>query len=428
MTSVTQLFKMVSANDYDGLNRLLLCKKTVDLNSYKSGQSLISRAIEVRAKECFDIIINNPNNYMLKNKNSGLNGLNKALEYFSLAPNSSNEYYLQKLLEKGVEVEHNVVSKVMDNPIIFQQLLNRIPNDFNNLGPILYESVKVNNMDVFNMLYQKIIGLNLGPTTNNSMHLILFENAICSSNIDVIEIIKPNLNWKQCKHDYPIIYHMIVINNKILFEYFYNLYEKLSEEELNQIPNIKNVHTIFEYFNYMFNDKIHDFVKESMEKIYKLPVKFNDAYSCVSKLFGLNILRNYYSWDYTKLIKSTDYSFQLIYWLLSNDKVKLNPWDLMVVNSIETYYKNSENRLRNTPDKLSTYKNLFKNVIYLTEHFNHLPNKQVKDKFETFYGKDNVANWDEEKKAFIEKLASTQIVVKKTKRTKKAPTNQDIEV
>ena len=50
MTSLTQLFKMVSANDYEGLDRLFSSKKPVDLNCYKSGQSLISRAIEVRAK------------------------------------------------------------------------------------------------------------------------------------------------------------------------------------------------------------------------------------------------------------------------------------------------------------------------------------------------------------------------------------------
>lgn len=116
MTSVTQLFKMVSANDHDGLNRLLLGKKSVDLNSYKSGQSLISRAIEVRAKECFDIIIDNPNNSMFKNKNSSLNGLTKALEYFSLAPNASNEHYLKRLLEKGATVESYIVFNVMNNP------------------------------------------------------------------------------------------------------------------------------------------------------------------------------------------------------------------------------------------------------------------------------------------------------------------------
>jgi len=178
MTSVTQLFKIVSANDYDGLNQLLLGKKPVDLNSYKSGQSLISRAIEVRAKECFDIIINNPNNSMIKNKNAGLNGLRKALEYYSLAPNASNEYYLQMLLDKDVEVESQVVSKVMDIPNIFQQLLNRIPNDFYNLSPILYESVNVNNMEVFNMLYQKILGLNLENTIQISMHQKILQKAL----------------------------------------------------------------------------------------------------------------------------------------------------------------------------------------------------------------------------------------------------------
>lgn len=423
MSSVTQLFKIVTANDYEGLTRILSSKKSADLNSYKSGQSIISKAIEVRAKECFDIIIDNPTNYLIKDKHSGLNGLSKAVEYFLLAPNASNGYYLQRLLEKGVQVEPHIVSKVMNNPDIFQQLFSKIPNDFNNLEPILYESVLTNNMSVFNLLYQKILDLNLEQSTNNTMHLKLFDNAIKSSNISVIDTIKHHLNWKQYKiqfynNEYPILYHMIICNNKILFEYFYNLYEKISEEELQQISNIKNVNIIFELFRCMLNDKFLDFLKESLEKIYKLPIKFNDASRCVSKMIEFMVLHNYYN----------DRMYKIMYWVLSNNKVQTNPWDLIIFEKLDKCFKNSITRFNTTSKNLISYKNMFKKILYLMEYFNYNPIKQIKDKFEDYYGKDDVENWEINKKAFIEQMACTLNVIKKTKRTKKNYVNQVIEV
>lgn len=432
MTSITKLFKIISANDYEGLNRILSSNKIVDLNCYKAGQSLIARAIEVRAKECFDIIIEHPSNPVLKNKHYGIDGLIKALEYCILAHNSSNDYYLQKLLKKDIEIEAFIICKVMNNSNIFQQLINRITNNYNNLSLILYEAIILNNMDIFNTIYQKILELNLNETSSFVMHRKIFEYAINSSNLDVINTIKSNFNWKKYKKLYvtiecPIIYHVIILNNKILFEYFYNQFEKLSEEEINQIPNIKNLNIIFDYSDRLFTNDRYNFIKNSLDKIYKLPIKFNDASKCISKMIELIILYDYYSGSYQKCSESVEIIFKLMYWFLSNNKVQSNPIETMSFKNLDLYYKNTEYRLKSTPDKLFSYKSLFKKVLYLMETFNYQPLKQIKDKFESYYGIDTIDNWDADKKVFIDYLAGSHVVSKKT-RTKKAPSNKDIEV
>ena len=422
MTTLTQLFKMVSANDYEGLNQLLLNNKLIELNSYKSGQSLITRAIEVRAKECFDIIIDNPNNTMIKNKHARFNGLEKALDYYMTAPNISNEYYVQRLLEKGVEVEPNIVCKVINNQSLFGQLFNRIPNDMTNLSLILYSSVDCNNMNVFTMLYKKILELNLEEAENTYLHQIIFSKAIKSSNVIVIESIKQNIDWKQYDN-YPIIYHTVVLNDKILFDYFYNNYEKLNEEQLNQIPNIYNIQYILGNNYYpTINEKTFNFMKYSLEKIYKLPIKFNDNASCIIELFKSLLCKSYYHWEYKKL-KNYNYIFQLMYWFLSNGAVHSNPLSLLILSEVDSYYINNKHILSKHPEKLSTYKNFFKQFLYLMEHFNYYPEKALKDEFQIYYGKDNEANWAEEKQLFINNLDCLHSTVKKTRKTKK-----DIEV
>jgi hypothetical protein len=412
MTSITKLFKIITANDYESLNCILSSNKTVDLNCYKSGQSLISKAIEVRAKECFDIIIEHSSNPVLKNKHYATNGLIKALEYYILASNSSNEYYLQRILEKDIEIEAFIICKIINNPNIFQQLINRITNDFNNLSLILYESVRLNNIDIFNIIYQKILELDLNISTHNTMYNNIFDYAINSSNLDVINTIKNNFNWKKYRNsyftiEYPIIYHMIVINNQILFEYFYNEFEKLSEEEINQIPNIRNLNTIFECINRIFDNKTYNFIKNSLDKIYKLPIKFNDASKCISKMIELIILYDYYSFNYHKYSESNEILFKLMYWFLSNNKVQSNPIETMIFNNLDLYYKNSESRLKNVPNKLFSYKSLFKKILYLMETFNYQLSKQIKDKFESYYGIDTIDNWTKDKKIFIDYLAGS---------------------
>ena len=90
MATITQLFKIISSNDYETLDKLILSKKLINFNCVKSGYSLVSKAIEVRSKECFNILLNLPNLEIIKNKSSKLSGLSILLEYYLQAPNQSN--------------------------------------------------------------------------------------------------------------------------------------------------------------------------------------------------------------------------------------------------------------------------------------------------------------------------------------------------
>lgn len=436
MTSLTQLFKMVSANDYEGLNKLLGGKNPVELNSYKGGQSLISRAIEVRAKECFDLILENPNNSMLNNKNSGFNGLSKAVEYYSIAPNPTNEYYVQRLLEKNVPIDSNTIFEVIDIPNMFQQFISRVPNDYNSLTPILLHAVKKNNMDVFKLMWDKILGLNLTQDNMNTLTGKIFDDALRSSNLEVLELISFTHNWKtikmgQAQINVPIIYWAVINSNKILFDYFFNKYEKLTKLELELVPGIKNINEIFtSKYDFVTNEKTYELAKYCLDKIFQLPIEFDGMGLAVGKIIESMICRTIYGWDFTKVLKANEYKYQLIYWLIKNNKVKSNPFELISSSllSIDSHYKSSESRLKHSADKMTTYKNFFKNIILLMSHFNYEPSKLIKDKFEAIYGKDTPEVWEANKKAFIDKIDAVNNVVKKARKTRAKKVNAEIEV
>jgi hypothetical protein len=437
MTSLTQLFKMVTANDYEGLSRLLNSKKPAEINSYKSGHSLISKAIEVRAKECFDIILEHPNNTMLKNKNSGFNGLSKAIEYYSLAPNPTNEYYVQRLLEKGVPIDTNIICKVIDDINMFQLLLARMIHDQENLSPIIFNTIKTNKIEVFKLIYDKILGINLNQQNMSTLNSKIFEHAFINSNLEVLELIKDEVNCKIIKYnqrDTPVIYQALINKNKIVFDYFYSKYEQLSKEDINSIPNIKNINDIFVFGNLEeLTEKNYEIIKEGLDKIFKLPIEFNDVALSVGKIMEKMFTPVYYSWNFNRYHQSWIVSKRLIYWLLKTNKIKSNPFEAALLSQIDTNFKTTETRLRNNPERIQSFRYQFQHVLFLLGHFNYEPNQTIKEKFLSIIGKEILANSDTEKKAYIDSLESSYNVVKKSKKVstkvkKVAKPNADLEV
>ena len=101
---MTQLFKIVSSNDYDTLEKLIMGNKKLDFNCIKSHTSLIYKAIEVRALECFDLLLSLNDLSILQSNNTNISGLNIALLYYLSAPNPSNKYYLDLKIYNELKV------------------------------------------------------------------------------------------------------------------------------------------------------------------------------------------------------------------------------------------------------------------------------------------------------------------------------------
>ena len=100
--TTTYLFTLVTNNDYNKLTEIIDSNKSRDrFFTIKARESLISKAVLVRSKQCFDLLLNvtPPEEYKNMEETCYVKGIYNSLEYYVAAPNLDNMYYLNKLLD-----------------------------------------------------------------------------------------------------------------------------------------------------------------------------------------------------------------------------------------------------------------------------------------------------------------------------------------
>jgi len=137
MTSATQLMNYIVNNDYDSLEKIILSKKKINWDSKdRKGNIAIEKAVEVRSKECFDLLLDNN---LVSIDDPYKSGIKTALEYFSNAPNQSNKYYLLKYIQKKARISLSLFEGIFykinlrENSDIIHALLDNLE----------YQTVKV---------------------------------------------------------------------------------------------------------------------------------------------------------------------------------------------------------------------------------------------------------------------------------------------
>ena len=99
-----EMFDLIGYNNYDELQKRIDSGKPFYWMYFCKRQSLVSKAIETRAKSCFDILCNlfnniHPNTEDYYYYDSVMSdGLVKAVEYYCTVPNPENKYYYDKLI------------------------------------------------------------------------------------------------------------------------------------------------------------------------------------------------------------------------------------------------------------------------------------------------------------------------------------------
>jgi hypothetical protein len=108
----------------------------------------------------------------------------------------------------------------------------------------------------------------------------------------------------------------------LVFNYFYSLYEKLSKDELNQIPSINTFQ--IKLPDFANNDIIIDNLNfiQILEKIFKLPIEFDSMHSLITTNI-LNALNVHNIWR--NVVNSNNYTILNIYYILKNNKINTNP-------------------------------------------------------------------------------------------------------
>ena len=239
MTTMTQLFKMVTANDYETIEMLINSNQNIDFNCIKSGISLITKSIEVRSIECFNLLLECEKLTILQSNNLHVNGLSVAIDYFSTSPNLSNKYFIDRLFEKNVFIDNVSVCNCMHNIYLFDIMFSKMDKTYKNIYSLFIYSIQKNHTIImyklFNYLNDTLDFYNT-PEKRYTFNIDVFKSAILENNLLAIEhlySIKTNLLCVITTENIPSLYYTLLKSNNIIFNYIYSLYEQLDRIQLN---------------------------------------------------------------------------------------------------------------------------------------------------------------------------------------------------
>ncbi len=168
MISTKALFDIVRSNDYEKLSNIINQLKPEDLlKTSKKNTSIIPHAIEYRSFECFNILLDS-NKFDFKKMRYYSNGFSMALEYYKLAPNEKNMYYVNKLLEKNYDllnddnINYNIIymEDTFRNSNLYELFFPILINSINR-SPLKYLKYSLYSVEVFKKLYDYCVNNDL---------------------------------------------------------------------------------------------------------------------------------------------------------------------------------------------------------------------------------------------------------------------------
>ncbi len=193
MISTKALFDIVRSNDYEKLSNIINQLKPEDLlKTSKKNTSIISHAIEYRSFECFNILLDS-NKFDFKKMRYYSNGFSMALEYYKLAPNEKNMYYVNKLLEKNYDllnddnINYNIIymEDTFRNSNLYELFFPILINSINR-SPLKYLKYSLYSVEVFKKLYDYCVNNDL---LTNDLHKRLIASIIEVDNYTILRCI-----------------------------------------------------------------------------------------------------------------------------------------------------------------------------------------------------------------------------------------------
>ena len=417
MTTMTQLFKIVSSNDYDTLEKLIMGNKKLDFNCIKSHTSLIYKAIEVRALECFDLLMSLNDLSILQSNNTNISGLNIALVYYLSAPNPSNKYYLDKLIERNVAIDRWSLISCMGDTILFETMFNRLDKSYDNINQIICSAVQRNNVTVMGKLYDYLYLNN--PTyystieNKNAFNDIVLKTAIQSNNIIAIEHLENlehnimNLNQNNFVK-MPSLYYAYVSNTDCnAFNFIISRIEKLDEYTLNQIPNIKKLSNIICSQQYYYGINCNKNSIECFKKMLLLPIDWEDLADVILNIHNAiyRSIGSYY-YDSKKILNQLDEKINFIYMVLKTNKIKSNPYNKIYLTKTDMIANITATikRLNGNQEMIMDFKSKIRKIKYVLNNFGFKEPDSLADHFKLVFNENETTTYETEKLNFIKEI------------------------
>lgn len=349
----TYLFTLIINNDYITLEKIIDTNKDRDVFlKRKSYETLVSKAVLVRARQCFDLLCN----MIIEDEEDRnmfyIRALHNAIDYYIAAPNPDNMYYIDMIMKRNITIDYYAMYKSLKNNDMFIRFFHLFDKNIVEIKKLIIMAIMNNAENNFEFLYN-YIDTNHNIENNIQFKTTLYEQAIYSNNIDVIEfLISKKLDWTHI-NNIPVIHHMLNVKQQNMFNYIYAKYKELGKEELNKIPNIRNTIEI----NFHYNMKtINNF-----KKIFSLPIDMMDMTIYIIRLF-----EQLYS-----MVQSTtlcyqnmfNYKYTIMEIIFQKKLVKNNPLKNIDYNEFISHYKKNLSYLSTKPELALQYVNNMKRFV-----------------------------------------------------------------
>ena len=406
MTSITKLFKLVSNNDYETLGQLIesRIKDKINFDCIKSASSLIYQAIQYRAKECFDLLVNIPNYETLLK--SDFNGLTIACQYYINAPNPSNEYYINKMLSVNAYVGLNVLVIALENFELFKILFTMANKESKPIQYLMSKCILFKKLNIFTYLHNYVI------TTENiniNMDDIINESIGCD-NVSILSYLSdlgklPMTN----QNNIPYIYIAVRNNAQGIFNFICSQLRQMTHDKLNQISNINDLSLIVT--SYSIGPAKPEYIKSLVE----LPIKYTSKYIKM-------VLNDFLKPDYfnnksclSKWIDKVDITLKNIFELckINYETKNLMPNGFYHVDSFL-------NAIQSKPHSSNIYTfDYLQKIFYIYCHYNLEIDDTVQKIYNVVFTKEQLETFDTDKETYIKSFEPVSVVNKTRKSRKK---------
>jgi len=405
MATMTQLFKLVIANDYETIEMLINSNKNIDFNCIKSGISLVTKAIEVRSIECFNLLLECDKLTILQSNNLHVNGLSIAIDYFSTSPNLSNKYFIDRLFEKNVFIDNVSVCNCMNNMYLFDIMFSKMDKTYNNMHSLFSCSIQKNHTIImhklFNYLNETLDFYNT-PEKRHTFNTDVFKSAILANNLVAIEHLYSNNTNLLCvisNENIPSLYYTLLKSNNIIFNYIYSLYEQLDSIQLNEINYIDKLNILVN------KENITPLYIKQFLKILSLPIKFNKLEDVIIQLYRI-IYNNMLHYNNNNYIVQSNNIQLIMYMIFKTNQVKVNPYIKLVSSQYDLDAKrlHSITQCKNNTNNIYNTNRLFRRNKYILNHFGFIESEPMAEYYKSLFDNSDKSLYKLEEKETIQEL------------------------
>jgi hypothetical protein len=391
MISSKKLFELVINNNYEELETVIQNKQVDFIAENKRGTYIIPTAIEYRAIECFDLLINNISEGLAEKLTNTQSGMKQALDYYNASPNIQNKYFIEKLLNKNIIIKEEGLYNLVKNIKVFDEFSEYILNDkyaitflstYNVTDTIVYETIFSYCLKN-NLLTNTFIKDTLRKTLMRGKDdfLILVKNThfinniweLCPdiisllisskiSNTQVVYFVNKYKTEKPTNVNYENILKETLTKQINISDYhYYNAYCHLSKKDIQE--NYKNISTLFtidEKYN------LSEFINNIIQSLIINPYTFSG--------YGTNKIKKYI----LTCAQTLSYYISLIILYINN----LPSFELNI--KIDNDYLNVLKNFKGKP-----HQNLIFGLKALTDELIRL-NKTIPDQFSFITNDDEI--------------------------------------